>query len=345
MSDTSEKEQAGTAGQSGAEPAAQPSNAPVIPGIRGPEGVGASALPGLRGLDSGPVAPPKGSGSISSMKAMPGLPAPKDPNAFDEEQERWLITKDDRMDYGPFSFREVKTQIERGSISAQHTMTDTDTNQKCRVVDHPLLTKLATEWTAKHMELERQMRAEAEQAKYNSSVVKILAGIFAVIVVAGAGVGVFLMTRPKVEPQKAVGPQFTDDPLKGMQIAMQPMPPPPPKKKKKVGPKNGAFDDSQSVNFEEGGDTLSPEDIQRTMTAKFSVLSGCLREEAARNSATKKIDLEFIVKGNGSVSSVRVNGSTSSPLASCTFAKMQSIQFPECKTCSKTVAAFSLTLK
>ena len=58
-----------------------------------------------------------------------------------------------------------------------------------------------------------------------------------------------------------------------------------------------------------------------------------------------KIDLVVIVKRTGEVSSVRLNGSTSSPVAACLFAKMQSIQFPECKTCGKTVASYSLTLK
>jgi hypothetical protein len=95
----------------------------------------------------------------------------------------------------------------------------------------------------------------------------------------------------------------------------------------------------------EGDDVLSAEDIQKVMNQKFSLLVGCLREEATRNPSNKKIDLEFIVKGNGTVSSVRVNGQTSTPVASCMFAKMQAITFPECKTCSKTHAAFPLTIK
>ena len=99
------------------------------------------------------------------------------------------------------------------------------------------------------------------------------------------------------------------------------------------------------MNFDEGGDVLSADDINKVMQQKFSLLSGCLREEAQRNPGVKKIEFEFQVKGNGSVSSVRVNGQTSSPVASCLFAKMQAIQFPECKTCNKTHAAFSLALK
>ena len=94
------------------------------------------------------------------------------------------------MDYGPFSLRDVKAQLERGSISAEHTITDTDTNDKRRVADHPLLGQMAREWTAKHMELDRQMKEEAERAKYNRAVVKMLAGIFAAVVVAGSGIGI-----------------------------------------------------------------------------------------------------------------------------------------------------------
>ena len=308
MSDTSAKEETGTEGGAGSVPqdaGAQPASGPGLPGLRGPDG---GAVPPMQG---------SGSGSISAMRPagnLPGLPPPRG-GALDEEHERWLITKEDRMDYGPFSLRDVKAQLERGSISAEHTITDTDTNDKRRVADHPLLGQMAREWTAKHMELDRQMKEEAERAKYNRAVVKMLAGIFAAVVVAGSGIGIWLITRPKPQVVKQAGPQFTDDPLKGLQIAMQPMPPAPPKKKKKLGPKNGAFDDSQNVDFNDGGDTLSAEDIQKTMMSKFSVLSGCLREEAARSPTTKKIDLEFIVKGTGAVSSVRVNGSTSSPVA------------------------------
>ena len=337
MSDTSAKQETGTeGGTESALPADGPASGPALPGLRGPQG---GAVPPMQG---------SGSGSISAMRPagnLPGLPPPRNAGAIDDEHERWLITKEDRMDYGPFSLRDVKAQIERGSISAEHTITDTETNDKRRVADHPLLGQMSREWTAKHMELDRQMKEEAERAKYNRAVVKMLAGIFAAVVVAGSGIGVWLITRPKPQVVAKAGPQFTDDPLKGLSIAMQPMPPPPPKKKKKVGPKNGQFDDSQNVDFNDGGDTLSADDIQKTMMSKFSVLSGCLREEAARSPTTKKIDLEFIVKGTGAVSSVRVNGSTSSPVAACVFAKMQSIQFPECKTCGKTVAAFSLTLK
>ena len=344
MSETSPKEQPENAAEAPAPPTER-----SLPGMRN-----SSSLPGMRAPDApegaGPPPPrgPKSTGSSPSMKPpalnLPGLP-PRPADRIDEDQERWLIQKEDKMDYGPFSLREVRAQIEKGTVHADHMILDNETGQRVRVADHTLIGQMAREWTAKHAELDRQMKDQAERARYRAGVVKMLSGIFAVLIVIGAGVGIYIVTRPKPVEVKQTGPQFTEDPLKGLSIAMAP---PPPKEKKvhkvRKGPKNGSFDDSQSMDFSDSDDTLSPEQIQTTMNKEFSKLTGCLREEAARNPTVKKINLEFIVKGNGTVSSVRLNGQTSTPGASCIFAKMQSINFPECKTCSKTVAAFSFTL-
>lgn len=308
--------------------------------MRGPEAPEGAGPP--------PPRTPMSSGAGPAMKPpglnLPGLP-PRPADRIDEDQERWLIQKEDKMDYGPFSLREVRAQIEKGTVHSEHMILDNETGQRTRVADHTLIGQMSREWTAKHAELDRQMKDQAERARYRAGIIKMLSGIFAVLVVIGAGVGIYLVTRPKPVVVKPTGPQFTEDPLKGLAIAMAP---PPPKEKKvhkaRKGGKNGAFDDSQSMDFNDSDDTLSPEQIQTVMNKEFGKLTGCLREEAVRNPSVKKINLEFIVKGNGSVTSVRLNGQTSTPGASCIYAKMQSINFPECKTCSKTVAAFSFTL-
>jgi len=253
------------------------------------------------------------------------------------------------MDYGPFSMREVRAQIEQGKVHADHNILDNETGERRRVADHPLVGTLAREWTAKHAELDRQLKDQKERAKHRDAVVKLLSGIFAVLVVIGSGIGIYAKFIYKAPPPPTnKKPEMSNEEFfKGIQIALtvDPAKPKKPGGTKKKGPKNGAFDDSQNLNFDEGGDVLSADDINRVMQQKFSLLSGCLREEAQRNPGVKKIEFEFMVKGNGSVSSVRVNGQTSSPVASCLFAKMQAIQFPECKTCNKTHAAFSLALK
>ena len=353
MSETAEKE-VPAADSAGAEAASAPPPGPSLPGVRS-EASGSlskNSLPGMPGMPGMP--PPRGSGQhVSTGPQTPSLGAPGLPprpgEKFDEEQERFLIQKEDKMDYGPFSMREVRAQIEQGKVHAEHNILDNETGDRRRIADHPLIGQMAREWTAKHAELERQLKDQKDKAKHRDSVLKLLSGIFAVLVVIGAGIGIyakFIYKAPvPIVQKKEIS---NEDFFKGIQIAMK-VDPPAPKKPhpgKKKGPKNGAFDDTQSMNFDEGGgDTLSPDDIQKVMNQKFGLLAGCLREEASRNPGTKKLEFEFQVKGNGSVQSVRVNGQTGSPVASCLFAKMQAIQFPECKTCVKTHAAFSLALK
>lgn len=337
---------------------------PALPGVRG-NGTGFPSAPppapSTSGLPSAP--PPAPSSSGLAMRSLPGLPPPplstgqhgalaglppRPGDVFDEEQERWLIQKEDKMDYGPFSMREVRAQIEQGKVHADHHILDNETGDRRRLADHPIIGQMARDWTAKHAELERQLKDQKERAKHRDAVVKLLSGIFAVLLVIGAGVGIYAKFIYKPPEKVVVKKEVSNDEFfKGIQIALK-VDPPPPKKphgSRKRGPKNGAFDDSQNINFDEGGDVLSAEDINKVMQQKFGLLSGCLREEAQRNPGTKKFDLDFIVKGNGSVSSVRVNGQTSSSVASCIFAKMQAIQFPECKTCTKTPASMSFSLK
>ena len=173
-----------------------------------------------------------GSGSISAMRpagSMPGLPPQRGKGEIDDEHERWLITKEDRMDYGPFSLRDVKAQIERGSIrrNTRSRIPRRTTNVASRITR--CLGKWP-EWTAKHMELDRQMKEEAERARSTTAPSSKCWRASSRRSWWRICVGVWLVTRPKPQVVKQTGPQFTDDPLKGLQIAMQPMPPPPKRK-------------------------------------------------------------------------------------------------------------------
>ena len=46
------------------------------------------------------------------------------------------------------------------------------------------------------------------------------------------------------------------------------------------------------------------------MTQNFKVLVGCIAEERRRNSSLHNVDMDFIIKGTGQVSAVKVNGQT-----------------------------------
>jgi hypothetical protein len=54
--------------------------------------------------------------------------------------------------------------------------------------------------------------------------------------------------------------------------------------------------------------------------------------------------MDFIIKGTGTVSAVKVNGQTGSQLAGCMYGKMQTVAFPKFNG-NKTHASFSLALK
>lgn len=314
-----------------------------------PKGMRGPSLPGMRvpGEVSSAMPRPEPSGA---MAARPGLGAghqlpPRPGERLDEDAERFLIQKEDKMDYGPFSLRDIKAQIEQGKVHAEHTIIDNETGDRRRVADSPHVGQMAREWTAKHAELERQLKDQKEQAKYRDSVVKLLSYIAAGMAVVAALVLVYVKFIYKAPQTQVAKPEMSNaEFFKDIQIAMK-VEPPPPKKPRKKSSKNGAFDDSQSINFDEGGDVLSQEDIQKVMSKNFSMLSGCLREAATGANAVKKFEVEFIVKGTGKVSSVRVNGSTGSPVAGCIHSKMQAVDFPECKTCSKTVASMSFAIK
>ena len=93
-----------------------------------------------------------------------------------------------------------------------------------------------------------------------------------------------------------------------------------------------------------GDETLAEASVQKVMSSNFKVLVGCIAEERHRNPGLHKVDMDFIIKGSGQVSAVRVNGETSTPFAGCMYGKMQTVAFPKFNG-QKTHAAFSLALK
>lgn len=319
---------------------------------RPPAGVGqqATTMAQIKGPPSLLPPPPLASGSRPSVpgpSAPPG--APGSPGTIDENHDRWLITKEDRLDYGPFPLREVKSQIEKGTISADHQILDTETGDRRRVREHPLLAELAREWEARHAQSAMELRDHSERARHRASVQKMLAAILAAVVVIGVGIaGYFKFIYKPPEKVVVVQKDSGDDFWKGVDIQMKVDAPPPRKKgvKKRVL-KNGKWEEVTSMGdaSEEGGDeTLSAAQINDVMKQNFRVLGGCLKEEAGRNPSVRKLDMEFQIKGSGNVSAVRVNGESGSVVASCVFAKMQAVTFPRFNG-SKTTATFSLGLK
>jgi serine/threonine-protein kinase len=323
-----------------------PPSAPA-PSTPAPSGPAAAARPPAAAPPKAPPAPAK-----PTPAAAPQKPAPLKPSgamsAMDDKTERWLISKD-RLDFGPFTMRDVVHQIETGKIDGEAYITDTETGDRKRVQDHPQLRTLVMESQAKHAEQARQDAEHADRRKHRGRIVTILGAMF-VVVVGVLGGGYWYGQQHHWFEQKIVKEVVHDDAwLKGIEISMK-VDPPAPKPKIRRPKKNGKPGEFEEVTnlgdaSSEGGDeTLDQKVVQQVMTSNFRVLVGCISEERRRNPALHNVDMDFIIKGSGTVSAVKVNGETGSALAGCMYGKMQSVAFPKFNG-AKTHASFSLALK
>jgi eukaryotic-like serine/threonine-protein kinase len=308
-------------------------SAPTVPAAARPAPPAPAPAPAPR--PNGPVLPAAVPKSFSVDSAL---------SSADESTERWLIQKD-KLDFGPFNLRDVRAQIEAGKIQGEHTITDTETGERRRVKDHPQLRELVVQAEASLAENERMRHEQQERSKHRGRVVTLL-GVIMLVVLAGGG-GLFWYVQ-HMKAKVVVVKEQAEPELK-FEISMKVDPPEKRPGKKRVPGKGGknVFDDSQTLGdaSEGGGDeTLDGATVQRVMSQNFKVLVGCVREERSRNPSLHTVDMDFIIKGSGSVSGVKVNGQTSGPFAACMYGKMQSVTFPKFNG-SKTHASFSLNLK
>lgn len=269
--------------------------------------------------------------------------------AVDDSTERWLIQKD-KLDFGPFNMRDVRSQIESGKIRGEHVIIDTENGERRHVKDHPQLRQLVMEAEARLAMEAKEAQEAAERRKMRGRVTLLLAGIFVAVVAGGGGIFWYYKNHQRVVVQKEIVHANDFDFMKGVQISMKVDPPP---ARRSHGAshrgKKGGNQYSDVTNLgdasEGGGDeTLDQAVVQNVMTKHFRVLVGCIAEERRRNPSLRTVDMDFIIKGSGNVSGVKVNGSTSSPLASCMYGKMQTVAFPKFNG-AKTHASFSLALK
>ncbi|MBC8132365.1 MAG: serine/threonine protein kinase [Deltaproteobacteria bacterium] len=290
----------------------------------------------------GAGAPGSGPGPKSSSPVVVAVGSPED------GIEQWLIQKD-RLDFGPFSMTQVRAQIERGEILPDHMLVDNDSGARCKVKEYPGLgdlTKVA------HRRLEQVRRAQAEQRsakseKKKSFATTMVVGLVLVAVLGGVGFYV-LSRRDSAEGRLSSREEEAEIEsfLKGVKIGGM---------KASVrrgghrsagsasgGPAEDFNNDANfgdaSKGFAEGDQTLDDDQIQSTMMSNYRKLIPCIV-----HSGVNEIAMEFVVRGTGKVSAVKVNGQRTGTLPGCLLGRMQSFNFPKFNG-SKTIASWSMSM-
>ena len=95
-----------------------------------------------------------------------------------------------------------------------------------------------------------------------------------------------------------------------------------------------------------GGDveTLADGVIQRVMMGNYRSLVPCLMQEKHKNAGLSDMSIDFVVRGSGKVSAVKVNGQRGGSFPSCVLGRMQSFNFPHFNG-TKTIASWSMSLR
>ncbi|HVT06355.1 MAG TPA: protein kinase [Polyangia bacterium] len=269
--------------------------------------------------------------------------------AIDESQERWLVQKD-RLDFGPFSLAQIRAQIARGEILGEHLLVDSDTGERQKVKDFPLLREF-TRTSERHREQNR--RAVAEQNAEKSDKRKSIFTFVFVLVALGAAVGgvVFYVWTRKAGDDTKIASR-TDDAdidafLKDVKLSFQKAT----VAKRGSGGGHHAGGDSEFSNDSNFGDaskyaaagdeTLDGDVIEETMMHHYRGLVPCLMAERKHNPGLTEMSLEFVIRGTGKVSAVKVNGQRGG-FASCVQGRMPT--FPKFNG-AKTIASWSMSMR
>jgi hypothetical protein len=249
---------------------------------------------------------------------------------LDDTDEAWLINKS-RLDYGPFTMAEVVAQVRRDEILPGHLLINKHSGDRTPIEDHPLLAEIVDEARAARDE-RRRAQAEVVHAKTERRRGALLY-VFIAAAIVGLGGGAYLLVEAlssDSDEKKARLGSIEEGQLQ----AKISFPTAEEKKqarrrgkgKRRGGGIAGGWDDTVDLGdaSEEGGDErLSDADINPVVQTVGGRLGSCLTRSGERKAA-----IAFIIKGNGRVSYVKVNGKTDGALANCIRGVMKSLAFP-----------------
>jgi serine/threonine-protein kinase len=333
-----------------APPARQPfSSAPGMTAPLAATSVGGAPEAARQGTREVPLAQPGATGPAAarapeSPKSPDTLPAA----AGDDGVERWLVQKE-LLDFGPFSMAQLRVQIERGEVLGEHILMNNETGARCRIKEYPGLGDLAKR---AHRNIEQARRAQAEQRSAKSEKKKSFATTLIVGLVLASvlgGVGFYVISRrdsaggrlASREEEKEIESFLKGVKISGLKASVRRA-----GHRSPGNPSGGSAEDfnndstfgDASKGFAEGDQTLDDDQIQNTMMANYRKLIPCIVHSGAN-----EIAMEFVVRGNGKVGAVKVNGQRTGALPACLLGRMQGFNFPKFNG-SKTIASWSMSM-
>jgi len=267
--------------------------------------------------------------------------------AVDDAQERWLIQKD-RLDFGPFSLAQIRAQIQRGEIVGDHMIVDSDTGARKKVKDFPALRDFARN-SERQIQQNRRAHAEIRHEKTEKAKSAFTMMLVAILVLAiGGGITWYVMTRKpadKVEVAERSEDAEIDAFLKDVKLSFQKVS----TVKRGSGHHGGGStaadgEFSNDANFGDaskhssGGDeTLDDQVIEEVMSKHFRGLVPCLMHSGAG-----EMSVDFVIRGTGKVSAVKVNGQKTGSFPQCVLQRMP--MFPKFNG-TKTIASWSMSIR
>jgi hypothetical protein len=284
----------------------------------------------------------------------PKIAIPKAPKSDPDDDVRWLITKD-KLDFGPYSMRQLREQIQKHEVLPGHILMDNETGKRMPVEEHPELHDLVID-TAQVRADEKAVKVEEQAVTEEGRKGKALYG-FIVLGAVALGIGGWLIydavnsakkTKGNEEAALLGGTDVAGLKLSGVKKVER-------AKKRSGGSKPsaptgaekaGGWDDSQSMDLAEddavGDERLDDSQINEVIGRHGGSLGRCLSAEVGRG-GTHSASIDFIVKGDGRVSAVRVNGQTGGTLAGCIRGAMQAMKFPSFNG-PRTKASFDMSM-
>mgnify|MGYP006296795221 FL=1 len=264
-------------------------------------------------------------------------------DAASEDDEKYLIQQG-KLDFGPFSFRELKVQIRIGEVGGEDIVVDSENGSRIKVKEHPELGKYFR-GVQRHKELQRRAATQSATQETEKRKKKVfwLVGAGALSVVALVAGGILLYrgvqkedTGPSRRKQKELRYETswdgTDDSMGGRRRRRRR------RRRGRGGWKGGKWDDKQAIDFGSGGggggERLSRGQIYSVMSRYNSRIGNCLVKHGKG-----RVNIRLQIAGSGKLNAVRT--SVSGAADRCIKRAVRRARFPKFNG-ARTTGSYSL---